>query len=72
MASSGVWENVILAETPSFDGVKNVFLYNFLLFLIMAHVIAIIMGRCFYPCLVVALVVSLLFCVEDVKPLEGV
>ena len=60
MASSGVWENVILAKTPSFDGVKNVFLYNFILFLIMADVIAIIMGRCFYPFFVVAVVVSLI------------
>ena len=32
MASSGVWENIILSNTPTFDGVCGMFfLYNILL-----------------------------------------
>ena len=27
MASSGVWENIILCKTPTFDGVCGIFLY---------------------------------------------
>ena len=60
MASSGVWENVILAKTCSFDSVQNIFLYNFNLFLIMADVIAIFVGRCFHPFIVVHLLCQLL------------
>ena len=60
MASSGVCKNVILAKTPCFDDVQNIFLHNFNLFLIMADAIAIIIGRCFHPFIVMALTVSLL------------
>ena len=60
-------------KTPSFDGVQNVFLYNFILFLflIMAGVIAIVMGRCVLPnfCCGTCCVTTL-FCVVDVNPLE--
>ena len=32
MASSGVWENIILSKTPTFDGVCGMFfLYNIIL-----------------------------------------
>ena len=48
MASSGVWENVILANPPRCDGVYKIFSL-IILILIMADVIAIIVGRCFYP-----------------------
>ena len=30
MASSGVWENIILYKTPTFDGVCGNFLYDFI------------------------------------------
>ena len=50
----------------------NVFLNNFIFIWIMAVVIAIVVGRCFYPFFNVALIVSLLLlCVVGGKSLEG-
>ena len=57
MASSGVWENVMLAKTPRCIGVCVsikffiLFLFLFYLILIMDDVIAIDVGRCFLPIL---------------------
>ena len=32
MASSGVWENVILSKTPTLDGVCGIFFFTILIF----------------------------------------
>ena len=60
MASSGVWENVILAKHPVLMVSK------------MADVIAIVMDRWFTHFCCDTYCVTALFCVVDGQPLEGV
>ena len=55
MASSGVWENVILCKTPTFDGVCGMLFFTILSFS-MTNLFDIIVPNCWHICQYVLLV----------------
>ena len=54
MDPSGVWENVVLCKTPTFDGVCGI-LFSIILYFSLTHLFAIIVPTCWHSCQYVAL-----------------